>query len=263
MSPLSYGIAGEEWAPPVLLLHGFLGSREDWAEIIEVLQEDFLCLAPDLPGHGGSVGLPYPDAYTIEGAAREVTALLDGLGISRVALVGYSMGGRLALHLALRCPERFSGLLLESSSPGIESEEERDARREADERRARSLESGGLEGFLEEWYRQPLFASLRRREDLLGRTVEHRLSNDPHELARSLRAMGTGNQKPLWDELARIAVPVLAIAGELDEKYSGICSRMRTEGGVSMAVVPGAGHNVHLEAPDEYTRLLRGFLKAL
>lgn len=263
MSPLSYTLTGEGGAPPVLLLHGFLGAKEEWDEIIEALREDFLCIAPDLPGHGGSVGLSYPDAYTIEGAAREVTALLDGLGISRVALVGYSMGGRLALHLALRHPERFSGLFLESSSPGIEEERERAVRRMEDERCARQLESVGLEAFVEEWYRQPLFASLRRREDLLGRTVRHRLSNDPHELARSLRAMGTGNQRPLWDDLEKLAVPTLAVVGELDEKYSAICSRMREECGVPVARVPGAGHNVHLEAPDEYTRLLRGFLKAL
>ena len=264
MSPLSYEVTGDEKAQPVLLLHGFMGSKEDWREVSETLLDyGFRCVAVDLPGHGGSVGLPYPGSYTMQGTAEALLALLDELDIRRAAVVGYSMGGRLALYFALRYPGRCSGLFVESSSPGIEDEAERAARRRADEERAKLLEAGELREFIEEWYRQPLFASLARREDLLRGTVERRLENDPRELVRSLRAMGTGSQPSLWGELERLEVPALAVAGELDEKYARITRRMDEVSGVRSAVIPGAGHNVHLEAPAEYTRLLGGFLKLL
>ena len=184
MSGLDHTIAGDPRLPAILFLHGFMGSGADWASEISVLDEHFYCVAPDLPGHGSSLALP-PDAYTIEGTTRALLDLLDELGITRAVLVGYSMGGRIALYLALRHPERCSGLFLQSASPGIEEPAERLARRKADEERARRLESGDLASFLEAWYRQPLFASLARREGLLRETIEARMRNDRGERARS------------------------------------------------------------------------------
>ena len=129
----------------------------------------------------------------MEGTARAVVRTLDELEARRPVIVGYSMGGRLALYLALRYPERCTGLFLESASPGLESAGEREARRDADEEKAKRLESGDFENFLRDWYRQPLFAPLAREERLLWRTIEARRRNDPSELARSLRGMGTGS----------------------------------------------------------------------
>jgi pimeloyl-ACP methyl ester carboxylesterase len=122
---LSYTVSGDRHRPAVLFLHGFMGSGADWAAVISALDERFYCVAPDLPGHGRSLGLT-PQAYTINGAAKMLRELLDGLGISRAALAGYSMGGRLALYLALRHPEECPGLFLESASPGIEDAAERE-----------------------------------------------------------------------------------------------------------------------------------------
>ncbi len=120
------------------------------------------------------------------------------------------------------------------------------------------LESGDLVSFLDDWYRQPLFSSLARREGLLQETIEARLRNDPAELARSLRGMGTGDQTPLWGELGALRTPALAAAGELDEKYVGIARRMASLNPlVRAAVVTGAGHNVRLEAPGAYLALLK------
>lgn len=223
----------------------------------------FFRVAVDLPGHGASVGLP-PESYTFEGAAQGVISVLDGLRIGRATLAGYSMGGRLALYLALRHPERCGGLFLESASPGLRSEPERSKRRAADEERASHLESGNFGEFVRDWYRQPLFASLARDEELLERTISSRLKNDPTELARSLRGMGSASQPPLWEELAGLRVPALAAAGELDEKFVGITRRMADLcPSMRVAVVSGAGHNVRAEALKEYLRLLKGFVFGL
>lgn len=248
---------GDPESSAILLLHGFMGSAPDWNQISESLSEDFYCIAPDLPGHGESTGLP-DDSYTIEGTARAAVELMEGLGVPQAAIAGYSMGGRLALYLALRYPERCACLFLESASPGIEDERERASRREADEELAQRLEAGDFDEFLRDWYAQPLFASLARHEGMVGRLIESRKDNDPSELAKSLRGMGTGSQPSLWEELFGLQVPTLAVAGELDGKFVGI-SRGMSEASpkVSAEAVPGAGHNVHLESPDKYERLLR------
>jgi 2-succinyl-6-hydroxy-2,4-cyclohexadiene-1-carboxylate synthase len=259
---LNYTVSGDPHRPAVLFLHGFMGSGADWADAISALDERFYCVAPDLPGHGASLGLP-PEAYTMEGATRTLLALLDELDIERAKFVGYSMGGRLALYLALRYPHRCSELSLESASPGIEDAAQREARRRSDEEKAARLEAGDLAGFLRGWYRQPLFASLARHVGLVQETIEARMRNDPIELARSLRGMGTGDQPSLWSELGTLQVPALAVAGELDEKYAGISTRMASlNPRIRAAIVPGAGHNVRLEAPETYFALLKHFLDA-
>ena len=263
MTRLSYTVSGDPHRPAILFLHGFLGSSADWADTILALEEGFYCVAPDLPGHGASLGLS-SEYYTVEGTTRALLVLLDELDVERAALAGYSMGGRLELYLALRQPDRCSGLFLESASPGIDDAAERQMRREADERRASALESDDFEDFLVGWYRQPLFASLSRHEGLVERIIEARSRNDPAELGRSLRGMGAGSQPSLWGELAGLRAPALAVAGELDEKYAGISRRMAAlNPGVRTALVPDAGHNVHLEAPRAYLALLQDFLESI
>lgn len=259
---LNYTSVGEPGLPAVLFLHGFMGSSGDWAEAAGSLDGRAFAVAVDLPGHGASVGLS-PETYTVEGVARAIIRVMDDLRVQKASLVGYSMGGRLALYLALRHPERFTRLLLESASPGLQCERERAARRDADEERARRLDSGDFEMFLRDWYRQPVFEPLARDEKLLQGTIEARRRNDPVELAWSLRGMGTGVQPSLWGELAGLRVPALAVTGELDGKFVGISRRMS---GISQKVhdiiVPGVGHNVRAEAPRAYSALLRSFFDA-
>jgi len=260
---LNYEVFGDRRSPAVVFLHGFMGSSADWREIMAVIGDHTFRIAVDLPGHGASLGLP-PDTYTIEGATRDVIRTLEGLEVVRPVVAGYSMGGRLALNLALRYPERCAGLFLESASPGLERSSERAARRAADESKAERLESGDFEAFLRYWYGQPLFAPLARDEDLLYRTVEARRRNDPGELARSLRGMGTGSQPSMWGELEHLSVPTLAVAGGLDEKYAGISSRMASiNPRLKSAVVPGAGHTVHAETPAAFISLLWRFVDGL
>ena len=257
MIGLRYTASGDPNRSAILFLHGFMGSGADWAEAISALDERSYCVAPDLPGHGASIGLP-PWCYTIEGTTHALLYLLDDLAIERATLAGYSMGGRLALYLALRHPEHCSRLFLESASPGIEDAAQREARRRSDEEKAERLGSGDLASFLDAWYRQPPFSSLARREGLLQETIEARLRNDPAELARSLRGMGTGCQCPLWGELGSLRAPALAVAGEFDERYVGVARRMASLSPlVRAAVVPWAGHTVRLEAPGAYLALLK------
>jgi 2-succinyl-6-hydroxy-2,4-cyclohexadiene-1-carboxylate synthase len=260
---LNYEVSGDRLSPTVLFLHGFMGSSADWRDVMVPLGDRTFCIAVDLPGHGASLGMA-PDTYSIEGAARAMIGILDDLEVTHPVVAGYSMGGRLALYLALRYPERCAGLFLESASPGLESADERAARRAADESKATRLESGDLETFLRDWYRQPLFSSLARDENLLRRTIDARRRNVPGELALSLRGMGTGSQPSLWGELEHLAVPTLTVAGELDGKYVGISSRLASiNPRIESAVVPGAGHTVHAEAPEEYVALLGSFLDGL
>jgi 2-succinyl-6-hydroxy-2,4-cyclohexadiene-1-carboxylate synthase len=260
---LAYEVSGDGGLPEVLFLHGFMGSSADWREVAGTIGDRAFCIALDLPGHGASLGLA-PEAYTMEGTAQAVVRTLDELEVRRPMIVGYSMGGRLALYLALRYPDRCTGLFLESASPGLESARERLARRDADEKKAKRLESGDFERFLRDWYRQPLFAPMVRDVDLLRRTIEARRRNDPTELARSLRGTGTGSQPSLWEALEGLAVPALAVTGELDGKYAGISSRMASiTPKVEPVVIPGVGHNAHDEAPVEYVALLGGFLDRL
>ena len=247
----------------MLFLHGFMGRAGDWRGISTGLDERFFRMAVDLPGHGASLGMPR-DRYTIGGAARSVLEVLDGAGVDRATLVGYSMGGRLALYLTLRHPDRCAGLFLESASPGLEGAEERARRQGDDEEIAIRLESGDLPGFLQDWYRQALFAPLARDEDLLRQTIEDKLRNDPAELAASLRGMGNGSQPSLWNELPNLRAPALAVAGGLDEKFVGISRRMASlNAGMRLTVVPGVGHNVHAEAPGAYLSLLESFLTSV
>lgn len=261
---LHYETRGAGDAPPLLLLHGFMGSSAEWDEVADALSGDYCLLIPDLPGHGASTGLPYPDSYTMHGAANALLTLLDAERLDCSAVVGYSMGGRLALYLALRHPERVERLLLESASPGLATEEERAARHAADEKLAQRLETEDLREFVEDWYRQPLFATLARDEELLRRTVESRLHNDPHELARSLRAMGTGSQPSLWEELPELKVPTLAVAGEEDEKFVRIAREMeRVSVEVQVVMIPGAGHVVHAEATEKCVKIARVLQKRL
>ncbi|MBA2714597.1 MAG: 2-succinyl-6-hydroxy-2,4-cyclohexadiene-1-carboxylate synthase [Rubrobacteraceae bacterium] len=260
---LNYEVCGDRRAPAVLFLHGFMGSSADWRDVMAAIGDRAFCIALDLPGHGASLGLA-PDAYTIEGTARAVAHVLDKLDIERPEIAGYSMGGRLALYLALRYPERCAGLFLESASPGLESAKEQKVRRAADEEGAKRLESGDFKQFLSDWYQQPLFASLARKDKLLQQTIAVRRRNDPVELARSLRGMGTGSQPSLWGELENLAVPALAVAGGLDEKYAMISSRMASiNPRIQSDLVRDAGHIVHDEATAEYVALLRRFLDGL
>ena len=247
--------------PTLLFLHGFMGSSTDWGESIHQLSADFHCLAVDLPGHGRSGRCPDPNSYNMNGSAKAIAEVLDLAGIGECVPVGYSMGGRLALYFAIHHPQRCAGLVIESASPGITDQDERTRRRSSDEKLALQLESGDFDTFLRSWYNQPVFDSLRRQPMILDRILERRRENDPAELAKSLRGMGAGVQPSLWQDLSRLQTSVLVMAGEMDLRYKKIAQEIgNLRSKVQVAVVPGAGHNVHVENPAGFVRALRHFL---
>lgn len=229
-----------------------MGSGADWGPVADRLAGDADVLAPDLPGHGGAVDLP-DAAYTMDGAADRLAALLDGPAV----VAGYSMGGRLALHLALRRPDRVVALVLVSASPGLATAEERATRRALDAERAEEIEND-FDGFLDRWYRAPLWGDLP--DSVRQSLVARRRANRPDELARSLRGMGTGAQPSHWDRLTHLPCPAQALAGERDDKYVRIAHAMGARGPVAPVVVPGAGHALLAEAPGAVAAAVRPLL---
>ncbi len=258
---IHYTLHGPTDGPRILFLHGFLGRGDDWNEVVAALEPRFRCLTLDLPGHGGTVVEGGLEEYGMESSARAVADLLERLNYAPCLLVGYSMGGRLALYLAAEYPDLFHRVLVESATPGLESEEERASRRAHDEALAQALENGTLEEFLQRWFDQPLFESLHNDPARFEELLRRRLENNPEELAKSLRAMGTGVQPPLWDRLPHIRVPIIAIAGRFDAKYCAIAQRMQMRcPACRVHILSGCGHNVHFENPAGYTRALRALL---
>jgi 2-succinyl-6-hydroxy-2,4-cyclohexadiene-1-carboxylate synthase len=231
-------------AQTVVLLHGFAGTRHGWDLVAERLRpERYRPLALDLRGHGDA-----RDARPITFAA--VVADVVAAAPERFVMCGYSLGGRVALHVALAHPERVSRLVLVASSAGIDDPALRAERRAADERLAEEAERGGIEAFAERWMRQPLFAgtppaaAARWREDILR--------NDPAALAAALRGIGAGAMEPLWERLAELAgMPVTIVAGERDGRYVALGRRLADAlPGARLLLVPGAGHGLPREAPQ-------------
>ena len=233
----------------VVLVHGFTQTLAAWGVVGERLARRGEVVRVDLPGHGGSGGVRvgFGEAAGLVGEA-------GGAG----TYVGYSLGGRLCLRLALDRPDLVEGLVLVGASPGIADPVARAERWAADEVLAGQVEREGVAVFLDRWLAGPLFAGLP--EAAAGRA--ERLANSPEGLAYALRRLGTGVQEPLWDRLAGLRPPALLVAGERDAKFSAIAGQMAAAIGPSarVAIVPGAGHAVQLERPAELAALIEAFV---
>jgi 2-succinyl-6-hydroxy-2,4-cyclohexadiene-1-carboxylate synthase len=257
-----YSLSGNFDRPIILFLHGFLGDRHEFQLISNQLTNEYQCLSIDLPGHGDTQVTRDSD-YEMKPTARAIIATLDQLQISHCFLVGYSMGGRLALYLTLRFPDRFTGTVLESASPGLKTEAERKARSQRDWQLAAELETMDFTEFLRQWYGQPLFASLVRSPGF-ERMLERRRQNRSDGLAKSLRYLGTGAQPDLWAELEKNRVPLLLLVGEWDQKFMAINGEMRSLcSSAQMQVVENCGHNVHFENEQRCIEHLKTFLTGI
>jgi len=259
--PLSYTVTGETAGPAIVFVHGFMGASPDWNPVVDALSDRFTCVTVDLPGHGASTGCD-ADRYTMAGAVRGVIDVLNDAGLAQAVLVGYSMGGRVALRAALQHPERVRRLVLESTSPGLRDAVDRRERRRRDAERAGQI-TQDLRGFLERWYRMSLFASLQHH-NLVEEMVDRRAKNDPAEIARMIQALSPGRVRPVWDELGSLSTRTCLLTGDLDTKYAHITARAVDRlPDAERVVVSGAGHNVHAERPTAYLQVLAGFLDDL
>ena len=233
----------------VVLVHGFTQTLAAWGPVGERLARRREVVRVDLPGHGGS------DTVRVEFA--EAAGLLGACG-GVGTYVGYSLGGRLCLRLALDRPELVRALVLVGASPGIADPAVRAERRAADEALAGRIEHEGVAAFLDRWLAGPLFATLPAQA--AGRA--DRLANTAEGLAYALRRLGAGAQEPLWDRLRALHPPTLLVAGALDGKFAAIAGQMAAAIGphARVALVQGAGHAVHLERPAELATLVQEFL---
>lgn len=247
--PLHAETRGRVGEPRVVLVHGFTQTGRSWSALADDLAQDHEVVTVDAPGHGGSADVQVDLA--VGGAL-----LADQFGPA--TFVGYSMGGRLALHAALARPEEVTRLVLLGATAGIDDEREREARRVSDEVLARSLETDGVDAFLDRWLRLPLFAGLP--DDPADRA--DRARNTVAGLASSLRLAGTGSQVPSWHHLHALEMPVLVLAGERDDKFAALGRRLASEIGpnATFESVPDAGHAAHKENPAAFLRLLRAWL---
>lgn len=230
--------------------------------MITALSHHFYCLAIDLPGHGKTQEFGEPDQYRMPNTAQAIIELLDQLQIETCRIVGYSMGGRLALYLILQFPARFVAGVLESASPGLKTQAEQTQRLQADFKLAEQLETNSFKEFLLTWYHQPLFQTFKTHPHF-PKFLERRLENNPHELAKSLRYLGTGCQPSLWEKLKQNTIPLLLLVGEYDHKFKQINSEMAELCALAeLQVIPNFGHTIHLENPSEYlTRIKTYFLE--
>jgi 2-succinyl-6-hydroxy-2,4-cyclohexadiene-1-carboxylate synthase len=235
----------------VVLLHGFSGTHRAWDGVVARLdQERYLPRALDLPGHGDAADAERPITF-----ARCVEHVL-ARSPERFVLGGYSLGGRIALHIALTAPERVSRLVLVSTSAGIKDPAERAQRRLADNRLAEELESIPFEDFIERWRTQPLFADEPREVGVLAR--EEQRPNRAEARAAGRRGLGTGEMDPLWGRLPELRMPVTVLVGDRDAKYLALGERMvelLPEAG--LLLVPG-GHGLPLENPEAVARAIDG-----
>ncbi len=252
---------GDPHDPALLLLHGFTGSGSVWAGLTSGLRrKGFRTISPDLPGHGHA-GIPAKSA-SVERTADELAGLLDHLGASPARVLGYSLGARIALRLAIAHPSSVARLVLESPSAGIADAGERAERRATDDDLADAIERDGLEAFIDRWERNPVFAS---HAALDGRLAAHqreiRLRNTARGLAQSLRLSGQGAMQPLHDRLAEIHVPTLVVAGALDPARARAEEVAAGIPGARLAIVARAGHTPHLERAAAFRRLVIDFLQ--
>jgi 2-succinyl-6-hydroxy-2,4-cyclohexadiene-1-carboxylate synthase len=227
---------------PLLLLHGFTQTGRGWDEVVRHLErETYRPLAPDLRGHGAAASRRPID---VESCVGDVAGLVAG----RFALAGYSMGGRLALHVALAHPERVSRLVLVSTTAGIEDPDERARRRAADEDLATWMETRLMTEVADRWGAQPLFAG--QAPEVAAAARADRLDNDPRHLAAALRGFGTGTMPPVWHRLCELEMDVAVLAGERDAKFVALARRLTAAlPRAELEIVPGAGHALPLEAP--------------
>lgn len=248
----------------ILFIHGFTGSSKDWGNILPQIDKSFSCIAIDLIGHGQASSPEKMSYYKIESIIQQIKKVIDEFKIDNVILTGYSMGGRVAMSFANAYPGIIRGLILESTTAGIEDGNERTERLENDKVLSQKILDEGIEKFVEFWMNIPIFSSQKRlSKNELEEIRRNKLSNNPIGLSNSLLGFSTGKMLPLWNKLHKFNLPVLLLAGELDSKYSIINQKMHNLlTNSEFHTAKNTGHNIHLEKPSEFIILVNSFLQS-
>ena len=235
--------------PRAVLVHGFTQTHETWVDVIDSLKQNFEVIAVDAPNHGDSCDI----SLNLESGAKAI-----GEVGGNATYIGYSLGGRFCLTLALAEPQLVSRLVLISTTAGIEDKTLRSERIRNDEELARRIEQVGVNQFIDEWLNQSLFAGLNNETNQRG----VRLKNTAIGLSSSLRLCGAGRQQPTWSRLKELTMPILVIAGANDEKYRRLAERLVSEIGdnATLKIVENSGHTPHLEQPEIFQDLLSNFI---
>ena len=262
---LRYAVEETGEGEPLVLLHGFTGCAANWRPLLPHLAERHRVIAIDLPGHGHSDAPATVARYKMPRVAADLVELLTRRAAAPAHWLGYSMGGRLALYMAVRQSSVVRSLTLVSATAGLASAAERQARRAADEALAARIERDGVAAFVAEWEQNPLFAGLARLPEQARATLhEQRLGNSPLGLANILRGMGAGAQPSLWSRLAAVAAPALLIAGQQDAKFVALNQRLAaTLPNATLRLIPNAGHVVQMEQPEAFLAAAAEFLERL
>jgi len=246
----------------VLFLHGFTGCAEDWFPVLEQIPDKYNCIAVDIVGHGKSDAPGMQSYYSVESIVNQIKFVKDHLTPNKVFLLGYSMGGRIALSYASAHPEDLKGLILESASAGIKNDEERQKRYEEDLKLAEFIETHTLDEFVEMWQDQELFNTQRRfSNDKFKKIKKKKASGSKIGYANSLRGFSTGIMPPVHDKLKKIPLKVLLITGDLDSKFTGINARIAKRFfKAKHKIVRNSGHTTHLEDPKRFIEIVLNYL---
>ncbi|MDQ0337499.1 2-succinyl-6-hydroxy-2,4-cyclohexadiene-1-carboxylate synthase [Caldalkalibacillus uzonensis] len=259
---VQYDIEVKGNGPALLLLHGFTGSKHSWDPFIPTWSRFFTTMAIDLLGHGKSDAPEDDNRYRMAYVVQDLYAVLEQLKVSQAHVLGYSMGGRVAIAFASQYQHKVKSMVLESTSPGLKTEEERLARRIQDHALARGIEAEGLAAFVHKWENIPLFATQKTLPKAVRRHVrEQRLSQSPLGLANTLRGMGTGAQPSYWSAIKRFHFPVLVLAGALDHKFCRIAQEMcQLMPEATLSIIEEVGHTIHLEKPHIFDKVVLEYL---
>ncbi len=255
---ISYTMTNPDATESIVFLHGFTGSWRSWESVIKLLPIDINYISIDLMGHGSTEVSSNPERYQMKEQILDLEEFFSEVQLARFSLVGYSMGGRIALAYALGHPQQVKNLVLESASPGLKSIEEQQLRRQADDHLADRIEQDGLESFMDFWENISLFESQKSLSNVKQQEIRsERLAQSAVGLANSLRGMGTGQQRSYWSKLGELEIPVYLVTGEYDSKFTEIADEMvkKLKDG-SHLQVSSVGHAIHVENPVQFATII-------
>ncbi|MEK3887682.1 2-succinyl-6-hydroxy-2,4-cyclohexadiene-1-carboxylate synthase [Bacillus sp. FSL K6-3431] len=262
---LKYNVEVIGSGPPLILLHGFTGDITTWNNLAVQIKRKYSIISIDIIGHGQTDSPIDINRYEIEHVAHDIKSMMKELKIDQAHILGYSMGGRLALSFAMLYPQKVKSLILESSSPGLKTHEEREKRKQSDTLLAKRIIDEGMEVFVNFWEKIPLFSSQQQLpHDIQEHIRQQRLANTVHGLVNSLKGMGTGSQPSWWERLNDLHMPIKLVCGEQDEKFCKIAKEMQLKlSNAKLVVVKGVGHAIHVEEPEMFGTIVEGFLSEI